>query len=266
MRRPRVIDLAALAGPGAAGPVTGGAGGAAAEARGHDELVEAVERAHLVCFPTDTVYGIGGRCRAHTYKAIAAAKGRGVHERLGVSAGQEQPGEPEQPGASEQPDTPDKPLQVVFPTLDLLLAALRPEPSLAALLRRLLPGALTLVVPYPEGFDGPPGGRAEDGSPTLGVRVPQWPPAARAMTSLPWPLVASSANLSGARAARHVADVPPSVRAACDLMLDGGEVGGVASTVVDLTGFAADRRWRVLRDGAVERAELVAVLGLSPGR
>jgi L-threonylcarbamoyladenylate synthase len=208
--------------------------GSAAEGRaGEAELLAAIDGARLVCFPTDTVYGIGGLCRPGTYEAIWAAKGR----------------------------EPDKPLQVVFPTLDLLLAALLPGPELRTALGRLLPGPVTLVLPYPDGFDGPPAGRSAAGAPTLGVRVPAWPPAARAMARLPWPLVASSANLSGAPPARRLADLSSTVGAACDLLLDGGEVRGIASTVVDLAEYASCGRWRLLRDGALGRAALVRVLG-----
>jgi L-threonylcarbamoyladenylate synthase len=84
------------------------------------------------------------------------------------------------------------------------------------------------------------------------------------MAALHWPLVASSANHSGAPAAGRLEDVAPSVRAACGLLLDGGEVRGTASTVVDLSSYAATGRWHVLREGALPRAELIAVLGLPP--
>jgi L-threonylcarbamoyladenylate synthase len=201
------------------------------------ELAAAVAGATLLCFPTDTVYGIGGLCRPRTYVAIQAIKGR----------------------------EPGKPLQVIFPTLKQLLDVVRPGPDLAAALGRLLPGPVTLVLPYPDGFDGPPPGRTAGGAPTLGVRVPPWPPAARAMASLGHPLVASSANLSGAPPAHRLDGVPAAVRAACDLLLDGGVVGGVASTVADLVDYAAHGRWRVLRDGALGREELAGALGRPDG-
>ena len=44
----------------------------------------------------------------------------------------------------------------------------------------------------------------------------------------------SSANLSGGPEARRLADVPPALLAGADLVLDGGELPGVASTVLDL--------------------------------
>ncbi len=222
-------------------------------------LVAAIAAAGLVCFPTDTVYGIGGVVSPATGRAIARVKGRRA----------------------------DKPLQVVYPTLELLLAGVALSPAVADAARRLLPGPFTLVVPYPDGVTFPPFGlvawpaaddAADDGveggprkvSPsagaapavvrTLGVRVPAWPPAARALARLPFPLLASSANPSGAHDPVGLSDVAPGVRAACDLLLDAGPTSGVSSTVLDLSGLQAGRGFRVLRPGAVGTAEIAAIL------
>jgi L-threonylcarbamoyladenylate synthase len=221
-------------------------------------LVAAIAAAGLVCFPTDTVYGIGGVVSPATGRAIARVKGRRA----------------------------DKPLQVVYPTLELLLAGVALSPAVADAARRLLPGPFTLVVPYPDGVTFPPFGLvawpADDGAAdgaeggpreggpgggaapavvrTLGVRVPAWPPAARALARLPFPLLASSANPSGAHDPVGLSDVAPGVRAACDLLLDAGPTSGVSSTVLDLSGLQAGWGFRVLRPGVVGTAEIAAIL------
>jgi len=216
-------------------------------------LAAAVAAAGLVCFPTDTVYGIGGVVAPATAAAIARVKGRRA----------------------------DKPLQVVYPTLDLLLSAVALPPAVAAAARRLLPGPFTLVVPYPDGMVFPPpgvvewpageGGRDPDeggppvGVETLGVRVPDWPRAARALARLPYPLLASSANPSGGRDPAALSDVEPAVRDACDLLLDAGSTGGVSSTVLDLSGLQAGRGLRVLRSAAIGAAEIAAILASQEG-
>ena len=87
----------------------------------------------------------------------------------------------------------------------------------------------------------------------LGVRVPVWPPAARALARLPFPLLASSANPSGEHDPVGLSDVAPGVRAACDLLLDAGPTSGVSSTVLDLSGLQAGL-------GAVGTAEIAAIL------
>ena len=200
-------------------------------------LAAALAAASLACFPTDTVYGLGGRLAPQTAAAIVRVKGR----------------------------APDKPLQVVFPSLPLLLAGVSLGPAVRTAVEWLLPGPFTLVVPYPRGLACPAPGRltAPDGSvlATLGVRVPDWPPAMAAMGRLPFALLASSANPSGAADAGRLDDVEPAVRAACDLLLDGGPTGGVSSTVLDLTGLERGLGWRVLRRGAAGDDEIAARLG-----
>lgn len=196
--------------------------------------------ARLVCFPTDTVYGVGGALSPATVAAIVAAKGR----------------------------EPDKPLQVIYPNRELLLATVPLGRRLKDACLRLLPGPVTLVVPYPESFTCPPPGEVAHEEKrglgrarsvavrTLGLRVPRWPAPARLLETLSYPLVASSANPSGAPPPATLAAVDSGLLAACDLVLDGGPAGGLASTVVDLSRYEATGRWRLLRDGAWAAAEV----------
>jgi L-threonylcarbamoyladenylate synthase len=195
-------------------------------------LSAAVAGARLVCFPTDTVYGVGGALSPATLAAIVAAKGR----------------------------APGKPLQVIFPTVAALLAAVACGPRLGGALRRLLPGPVTAVVPYPAGWRLPPPGEL-DGLTTLGVRVPAWPRRARLRAPRGAPLLASSANRSGEEPAAGLAAVDPALLAACDLLLDGGEVDGRSSSVVDLTRYEVTGAWRILREGAWGFTEVAGRLG-----
>ena len=194
-----------------------------------------VSAARLVCFPTDTVYGVGGSLTPAVADALVAAKGR----------------------------DPGKPLQVVFPTLQQLEADVAPAPALRAACRALLPGPVTLVLPYPAGWRFPPPGRLASGDrqvATLGVRVPVWPPAARVLSALEQPLLASSANQSGAPPPASLDEVDPALLARCDLALDAGPVHGAASTVVDLSRYAETRRWRLVRAGVWDERHIAAKL------
>ena len=60
-------------------------------------------------------------------------------------------------------------------------------------------------------------------------------------------MLQSSANLAGGPDARRLSDVPESIRAGADLVIDGGELPGVPSTVIDLR----TPEWRIVRQGAV---------------
>jgi L-threonylcarbamoyladenylate synthase len=70
----------------------------------------------------------------------------------------------------------------------------------------------------------------------------------------------SSANISGEADARTLAAVPRRLRDRADLVLDGGELPGTPSTVVDLRRYAAGGGWRVLREGALSQAAVARAL------
>ena len=119
-----------------------------------------------------------------------------------------------------------KPVALLAAEVEALVAAV---PGLdPSLLERYLPGPYTLVVG------------------TVGVRVPVLPPAAAEVVRAVGVVAATSANLSGGPEPRRVEDVPEEIRAACGAIVDAGELPGVPSTVIDLTGDEP----RVLREGA----------------
>jgi L-threonylcarbamoyladenylate synthase len=202
-------------------------------------LAARIRAARLVCFPTDTVYGAGGAVTPAVVRALVGAKGREL----------------------------EKPLQVIFPSTSAFARAVAPPPVLLRACLRLLPGPVTLVLPYPEGWTCPAPGAVEWGGggrgatvATLGVRVPVWPDTASVMAALELPLVASSANPAGSPAPASLDEVDGELLARCDLELDAGRVGGTASSVVDLSRYAETGRWRLLRVGAWGEAEMAARL------
>jgi L-threonylcarbamoyladenylate synthase len=185
----------------------------------------------VALFPSDTVYGLG--CdpgEAEAVRRLYALKGR----------------------------RPDKPAAVMFFDAGLALDVLRDlGPRTRDALERLLPGGVTLLVPnatrrWPLACGPDPG--------TLGVRVPALPPAAAALTALRFPLLQSSANLSGGPDPARVEDVHPSLREGVDVVLDAGELPGTASTVVDLRRYEASGDWRILRHGAVPGEAIAGAL------
>jgi L-threonylcarbamoyladenylate synthase len=144
-------------------------------------------------------------------------------------------------------------------SVDLALAAV-PElgPRTRAALEALLPGGLTLLVPNPARRF--PLACGPDPT-TLGLRVPALPPAAAALQAVAWPVLQSSANRAGGADARTLDAVPEPIRRGADLVLDGGELLGTPSTVLDLRAYEAGGGWRVLREGAVPAAQVGERLG-----
>jgi len=112
----------------------------------------------------------------------------------------------------------------------------------------LLPGPLTLVLANPE-HRYPLACRADPER--LGVRLIAGPLAGASC-----PVFQTSANRSGELATSHFADLDPGVLAGADLAIDGGELTGLPSTVVDLTAIEEGGGWTVLREGAVPAAGL----------
>ena len=90
--------------------------------------------------------------------------------------------------------------------------------------------------------------------------MPALPPALAALRGVAAALLQTSANRAGEPDARLLEQVPESIRNGVDLILDGGELPGTPSTVVDLRAFEEAGDWRVVRDGAVASAEIEMVL------
>ena len=73
------------------------------------------------------------------------------------------------------------------------------------------------------------------------------------------------ATLPGEPAARRLDEVPEEIRAEVDLVLDGGELPGTPSTVVDLRGYEAAGEWMVVRAGALEVEAIAAAVRAANG-
>ena len=144
---------------------------------------------------------------------------------------------------------PDRPAAVMFFDRGLGLGALSELPAeTRAAAERLLPGGVTLLLPN-EAHRFPLACGPNKG--VLGLRVPKLTEALEPLQGMLWPVLQSSANRSGEADARRVEDVDARIRAGVDLILDGGELPGTPSTVVDLTGYHEDGRWEIVREGAV---------------
>src|SRR5437763_6655307 len=71
-----------------------------------------------------------------------------------------------------------------------------------------------------------------------------------------WPVLQTSANRAGGRDPRRLEDVPQLIREAADLVIDGGELPGTPSTVVDLRRYEETGEGSIVRVGAVGADEV----------
>jgi L-threonylcarbamoyladenylate synthase len=187
-----------------------------------DRLRACVVGGGVAVFPTDTVYGV---CCDPDDEAAAqrlyALKGRSAVQ----------------------------PSAVMFFTLDAALQTLAElDDGERAALSALLPGPVTLLL---ENRRARFAAACRSDRATLGLRVPLLPEELHALCALDIAVMQSSANISGEPDARTLAAVPPSLREGADVVLDGGTLPGVASTVVDLREYASGGAWYVLREGAL---------------
>ena len=139
----------------------------------------------------------------------------------------------------------EQPIALLASEVDILLELVPELPE--APVRKLLPGRLTLIFPNPE--QRFPLLSSGD---TIGVRVPQLRGAARRIVTRAGAVAATSANLHGAPDPRRLDEVPEEIRGQA-VLVDGGELPGIASTVVDLTGPEPE----ILREGAVPATEVL---------
>jgi L-threonylcarbamoyladenylate synthase len=195
-----------------------------------ERLEECLAGGGVAIFPADTVYGLAcDPLRRAAVQRLYELKGR----------------------------PPDRPAAVMFFALQSALDAL---PELRererAALQTLLPGPLTVLLPNRERRFPLTGG-----SDSLGLRVPLLPERLAALRAVQVTVMQSSANLSGGPEARRLEDIPRTLLGGADLVLDGGELPGIASTVLDLREYERDGRWRMVREGPIGRAGLERALG-----
>jgi L-threonylcarbamoyladenylate synthase len=188
--------------------------------------VDAIRAGEPVILPTDTVYGLCATpYRAESVEGLYRLKGR----------------------------LRDQPTALLAADMDVLLACV-PElhGRVATVARALLPGPYTLVLPNPARRFGWLAGTTPE---AIGVRVPELPEPAARVLALVGAVAATSANLPGGTDPRRLDEVWEALREGAGAVVDGGELPGTPSTVLDLTGSEP----RVLREGAVSAADALAL-------
>jgi L-threonylcarbamoyladenylate synthase len=131
-----------------------------------------------------------------------------------------------------------------------LLSGLGPKTKAVA--SALLPGPVTLVVDNPQ-RRYPLACRQDQER--LGIRLIGGP-----LAGTMCPLFQTSANRSGEPAPARFEDVPQSILDGVDLAIDGGELPGLPSTVIDVAAIDDDGSWGVLRDGALSLGDVKSAL------
>lgn len=188
----------------------------------------ALRAGHLVIMPTETVYGLAAD--ASNPRAVAA-----VYEAKGRPS--------------------FNPLIAHVADVEAARRIARFDPRAEALAAAFWPGPLTLVLPIADGTAVCDLARA--GLETVAVRAPAHPAAHALLAAFGGPVAAPSANRSGRPSPTTLADAVAETGAAAAATLDGGACAiGLESTVVALLDAP-----RLLRPGAISRAQIEALIG-----
>jgi L-threonylcarbamoyladenylate synthase len=186
----------------------------------------AVSNGELVVLPTDTVYGLGADAfDAPAVLELLRVKGRGRDMPVPVLVGS-------------------------WNTIDGLVSVV--DSRTRDLIEAFWPGGLTLVVNHAPSLSWDLG----DSGGTVAVRMPLHPVAIELLEET-GPMAVSSANRHGQPAAQTAAEARAQLGDDVAVYLEDGQVrGGVASTIVDVTGG----RPQILRLGAIDAATLREVV------
>jgi L-threonylcarbamoyladenylate synthase len=188
-----------------------------------------VRSSRLVVFPTDTVYGVG--CDAFdalAVKSLLDAKGRGRNTPLSVLVGS-------------------------WSTVEGLVLSVPRQAR--DLIEAFWPGGLSIVLSHAPSLAWDLG----DTRGTVMVRMPLHPVALELLREI-GPMAQSAASVVGGAPARTVTEARSQLGESVSVYLDGGPSEDVApSSIVDLTGETP----KLLREGAVTRAAISEVLGVS---
>jgi len=181
----------------------------------------------LVCYPTDTVYGIGAAASDDAaVRRLYAAKGRPL----------------------------DKPLPLLLADVSDAARVAEVTPLAKALAGRFWPGALTIVMRKAGSYRS----LALAGGDSVALRVPDHELVRGIVRALGEPITGTSANRTGTRAPISAAEVAFQMGEMVELIIDGGQSRTkLESTVIDITHDKPE----IVREGAVSRGEVEEALG-----
>lgn len=195
-----------------------------ADLEGLAVAAETVIKGGLICYPTDTLYGLG--CDPFNTSAIVktvAAKGKR-----------------------------DKAMPVLVKSVDDAERLAFFSESARQLADAYWPGPLTVVLPARDNIPS-----ALSPEHTVGLRSPKHAICQQLLGLCSGYLIGTSANLTGKPPATSAEEIVTQLGDRVDIVLDGGRSPvGVASTVVDLT----KEHLVVLREGPIARAEVLRCL------
>jgi L-threonylcarbamoyladenylate synthase len=183
-----------------------------------NKAAEVIEKGGVIIYPTETLYGLGANpLDTEAMKKLYAIKGR---EKA-------------------------KPIPFLIKDQEMLETLVEDVPPIGRqLMERYWPGPLTLIFRAAKGLTPPLRGKGD----TIGLRISAHPVAQLIVDAVDAPLTSTSANPTGEENLTDPQMIEETFGDQVDLIIDGGEVSGIGSTVVDLTTTPPT----VLREGMIK--------------
>ncbi|MDI1472329.1 MAG: L-threonylcarbamoyladenylate synthase [Thermodesulfovibrio sp.] len=181
------------------------------------DVIKILERDGIIIYPTETLYGIGVKYdNKKLLKKVFEIKNR--------------------------PSEKTFPLIINLNHLDLLVSSI--PPLAQKLIEKYWPGPLTLILPAKDGLP-----EEITSNKTVAVRMPGESFALELIKNSPFPITATSANISGYPAASDIETVLKYFeKSDITLFIDGGSLQGIPSTIVDVTITPP----KIIRKGAID--------------
>ena len=190
--------------------------------------VDALKKGALIIYPTETVYGLGVDC----FNEEALGKLYKVKKR-----------------------DKSKPVSLIAADIPMVMEYIDRVPdSGKKMMNRFWPGPLTLIFKAAAHVNS-----MLTGGIGIGFRVPDNVLCRMLSKKLGRPITSTSANLSGGKECRTIAEIPQEIKAAADVILDEGTTRrDVPSTVISVAAEPPE----LLRDGAISKTVIESYLGV----
>ncbi len=189
-----------------------------------EEAIKHLQQGELIVYPTDTLYALGADIfNEEAVRKVYMVKRRPLSE----------------------------PLPVAVSCVEEISRVAKLDPDAEKLVKRFLPGPLTIILPRKPSVPG----IVTSGGESIAIRIPDNISALTLLSQF-GPLTVTSANLHGVKPPGFIKDIKLQLRDKVALYIDEGELSGPPSTIVDLT----TKPPRVVREGVIPEKKVLSVV------
>lgn len=194
------------------------------------EVSEKVKKGAVICYPTDTVYGLG----ANVYDKNSIEKIYRLKKREKTH-----------------------PFTIIIGSVLELKEIISEMPETACILiEKFWPGALTIIFKSSKKLKKDLPGKRE----TVGIRLPDNKICGLLTKYCGFPIISTSANLSGKKAPKSIEEISQEIKSDCDIIIDAGEIHlSGESTVIDVSSYIP----KIRRDGVIPIEEIQKYVNIS---